>query len=253
MNTVIDFESKKEFNVFVASTFSDLKQYKETNNKKDFNELLLKTFSQVKRYTTKRLSDAIAKDILPTGKYKPDDFIDQLFIEVYDHFDWVKNSKDLHPFLFRKVDELLEDKIAYEEFDDYFFSNIDDFTKPEWDEMEENFSTDGDGDFVMLEELDDISYNKNDYLLNHVFIEDKSEELITQLDKSISEENVMKHVAMVFHNLPVSMQKVYELATDFQFSLEEIAIIRKQSLDEVSEILEKARQVLKTSLLNRFL
>ncbi|MRH99483.1 hypothetical protein GH721_02960 [Kriegella sp. EG-1] len=175
-----------------------------------------------------------------------------MLIEVYDNFDWVENSSDLHPFIFKKADELLEDKITEEEFDDYFFSNIDDFTKPEWDEMEEKFSTDGDGDIVMLEELDDISYNKNDYLLNHVFIEDKSEELITLLDKKLSTENVKKHVAMLFHNLPVSMRKVYELATDFQFSLEDIAVIREQSLTEVSEIFEKARQVLKTSLLNRF-
>ncbi|MRH99482.1 hypothetical protein GH721_02955 [Kriegella sp. EG-1] len=53
MDALIDFKSKKEFNVFVASTFSDLKQFKDSNNKQDFNKLLLKTFSQVKRYITK--------------------------------------------------------------------------------------------------------------------------------------------------------------------------------------------------------
>ena len=162
MDTLKYFESKKEFNVFVASTFSDMVQFKKENDKLDFNNLLLKDLHQVKRYITKRLSTALTKGNLPKGKYKVDDFIDQLFIEVYDHFDEVQNKEELHLWLFKKADELLDDTIADEEFDDYFFRNIDDYSKPEWDAMEEKFSTDGGGDYVMIDELDDISYPKND-------------------------------------------------------------------------------------------
>ncbi|MFS4416440.1 sigma-70 family RNA polymerase sigma factor [Maribacter sp. 2307ULW6-5] len=252
MDTLKYYESKKEFNVFVASTYSDLVQFKKENEQAEFNSLLLKALHQVKRYITARLGTALIKGNLPKGKYKPDDFIDQLFIETYDHFDEVKNKEELHSWLFKKADELLEDTIIDEEFDEYFFKNIDDYSKPEWDEMEEKFSTDGDGDLVMIEDLDDISYPKNNYMLNHVFVEDDKKEIMEQLDKDLGEENIRKHTAMVLHNLPLPMRTVFELATEYQFTLEEIAIIRNQSFEEVRQLLENARKSLEASFFNRY-
>ncbi len=252
MDTLTNYKGKKEFNVFVASTFLDLARYKKEDDQAPFNSLLLKTFHQVKRYINKRLNAALAKGNLPKGKYKPDDFIDQLFIEAYDHFDLVKDKDDLHPWLFKKADELLESTIIDEEFDDYFLKNIDDYSKPEWDAMEEKFSTDGDGDYVMIEELDDMSYPKNDYVLNHVFVEDYKKEIMDKLDKDLGEENIRKHVDMVVHNLPLPMRTVFELATEYQFTLEEITIIRNQSLEEVRLLLENARRVLEASFFNRY-
>ncbi len=252
MENTIDYKNQKEFNIFVASTYSDLKKIRDSGDQKAFNELLLKDLPQVKRYVTKRLNTALSKGNLPRGKYRPDDFIDQLFIEVYDHFDEVGNEADLYPWLFKKADELLEDTIVDEEFDAVFFENIDDYSKPEWDEMQEKFSTDGDGDLVMLDELDDISYPKNDYVLNHVFVEDDNNEMIAQLDEEWGEENIRKHADMVLYNLPIPMRVVFELATEHHFALEQIAMIRNQSFEEVRQLLEDARKALETSFYNRY-
>jgi len=252
MDTLKYYESKKEFNVFVASTFSDLARFKKQNDKALFNNLLLKDLYQVKRYITNRLVTALAKGNLPKGKYKVDDFVDQLFIVVYDNFDEVKGQEDLHPWLFKKADELLEATIVDEEFDDNFLKNIDDYSRPEWDEMEEKFSTDGGGDFVMIDELDDMSYPKNDYVLNHVFIEDDQKEIMDKLDKDLGEENIKKHTAMVLHYLPMPMRTVFELATEYQFSISQIAMIRNQNIEEVKELLENARKSIEASFFNRY-
>lgn len=252
MNILKYYQSKKEFNVFVANTFSDLTQLKEEDNQAAFNSLLLKTLQEVKRYIITRLSTALTKGNLPKGKYKPDDFMDQIFIEAYDHFYKVKNKADLHPWLFKKADEILEDAIIDEAFDDYFFKNIDDYSKPEWDAMEEKFSIDGGSDRVMIEELDDISYPKNDYVLNHVFVEDDQKKIMDRLDKDLGEENIRKHTAMVLHNLPLPMRTVFELATEYQFTIGEIAIIRNQSVEEVRLLLENARKSLEASFFNRY-
>jgi DNA-directed RNA polymerase specialized sigma24 family protein len=171
---------------------------------------------------------------------------------VHDHFDEVKNNKDLYPWLFKKTDALLEDTIVDEEFNAVFFENIDDFSKPEWDEMEEKFSTDGDGDLMMIEELDDSSYNHNDYVLNHVFVENDNNQMITKLDEKLGRENVRMHANMVLHHLPLPMRTVFELATQYHFDIEEIAIIRGQSLAEVQQLLENARKSLEVSFLNRY-
>jgi len=150
MIKTIDYNSQKKFQIFVVSTFSDLKKFKNDGNKKAFNELLLKTLPQVKRYITKRLNTVLLKGELPRGKYCPDDFMGQLFIEAFDHFYKIEHKEGLYTWLFKKADNLLEDTLIDEEFHEYFFENIDDFSRPEWDAMVENFSADG--DLVMLEE-----------------------------------------------------------------------------------------------------
>ena len=251
-NKTTYYKSQKDFRLFVASTYSDLAKHRKSGEQKEFNELLLKTMPRLKRYITKRLNTAISKGKLPKEKYKPADFIDQLFITAYDHFYEVLNEKDLYPWLFKKADELLEDTIVDEEFDEVFFQNIDDFTKPAWDAMEEKFTTDGDGDLIMMEELDDISYGKNDYILNHVFVEDEDNELIGQLEKEWGGDHIRKHAEMVFYHLPLPMRTVYQLATEHHFDLEEIAEIRNLSLQKVKQLLEDARKALKTSFYNRY-
>ncbi len=252
MDTLKYYASKKEFNVFVASTYSDLAKFKKDDDRARFNKLLLKTLHQVSHYITTRLSTALCKGNLPKGKYKPEDFIDQLFLEAFDHFDEITNKNHLHTWLFKKADEILEEVVIDEKFDDYFLKNIDDYSRPEWDAMEEKFSTDGDGDYVMLDELDDISYPKNDYVLNHVFIEDSKKEIMDRLDQDLGEENIKKHTAMVLYNLPLPMRTVFKLYTEYQFTLEEIAIIRKQNLEEVRLLLENARKNLEVSFFNRY-
>ncbi len=253
MERQIDYKGQKEFHIFVASTYYDLKKSRENGSKKAFNELFLKTLPQVKKYIVNRLNTAMLKGNLPKGKYRPNDFIDQLFIEVYDHFDEIENKEDLYPWIFKKADSLLEDTIVDEEFDEVFFSNIDDFSKPAWDAMEENFSTDGGGDLVMIEELDDMSYEKHDYVLNHVFVENDKKKLTEKLDKELDEERIRKHTQMVLHQLPLPMRKVFQLATQYQFDIEEIAKIQDQSIQEIEDLLEKARKSLEVSFFNRYI
>jgi RNA polymerase sigma factor (sigma-70 family) len=245
-------KSQKEFRLYVAGTFLDLAELKQKGAQKAFNELLVTTIPRVKSYITKRLNTAISKGKLPRGKYRADDFVNQLFINVYDHFEEVENETDLYPWLFKKAHQLLEETIVDEEFDEVFFQNIDDFTKPAWDAMEEKFSTDGDGDLVIMEELDDISYRNDDPLLKHVFVEDEHNDFIGRLDSEQGKENIRKHARMVLYHLPLRMRSVYELATEHQLNIEEIAAISNLSLKKVRQLLADARKALETSFYSRY-
>lgn len=118
--------------------------------------------------------------------------------------------------------------------------------------MEEKYSTDGNGDFVMLDEFDNQEYSKNDYLLNHVFIDDADDEIIAALDKKLNKENVKKHSALVLQNFPKPMKKAYELSTAYKFTVPEIAKISNYSIKEVDIYLKNARKKLKSSFINRF-
>jgi RNA polymerase sigma factor (sigma-70 family) len=243
---------QREFHLFASNTFSDLQGLRKDRDIDAFNNILMKTIPDVRRYIQKRLNDALRRNQIDKGRYKADDFVDQLFIEVYENFEEVVDKNDLYPWLFKKADELMEEALVEEEFDTFFFENIDNYSKLEWDAMEEKFSTDGDGDLVMIEELDDSSYRKNDYILNHVFIEDGNKELIEGLDTKLDSERVRKHTEMVLSHLPTPKRKVFELFTEHQIDVTEIAKIRSRTVEEVETLLKEARKSLQTSLLGRY-
>jgi RNA polymerase sigma factor (sigma-70 family) len=252
MKSTVSYSQKNEFKVIVDHTFPDLVSSKKKADKMAFNQHLLKIVPAIKKYINGRLSTAIKKGHFSKSKYRADDFIDQLFIEIYDHVDDIKDEKQFYLWLFKKTNDLLEDTIVEEEFDDFFFKNIDSYSRPEWDAMEEKFTKDADGDFVMIEDLDDRSYNHNDYTLNHVFIEDNEEELTEKLDEEITEEAIDRHIQMVLHNLPIPMRRVFELSTQQHLSLDDIAEIINSSTSEVESLLKDARRALQVSLFNRY-
>lgn len=155
--------------------------------------------------------------------------------------------------MFKKVDELLETIFVDEEYDALFLENIDTYSKPEWESMQEKFTTDGDGDLIMNEELDDISYAKDDYVLNHIFVGDDDQKVILQLDKELGAENIRKHSEMVLYHLPAQMRRVFELFTEHKFDIAEIAKIHNSTVQEIESLLKNARKSLRTSFIKRYL
>jgi len=250
--TIPHYQNIKKYRLFVTGTFPNLVQLKKEGDKASFNKLVLGIIPEIRKYVDGKLKTAIKKRHFPKGKYKADDFIDQLFIEIYDNIEEVEKEEYFYLWLYKKVNELLEDVIVEEEFDDLFFNNIDDYSKPEWDEMQEKFSTDGDGDLMMIEELDDMSYNHNDYVLNHVFVENKEKGMIEKLDKKLSAEKIQDHISLVLHNLPPRMRHVFELNTKQHIELEEIAQLQNRTIEEVKQLFKDAQEALRLSFLNRF-
>ena len=164
----------------------------------------------------------------------------------------MENENNFYLWLFKKTNVLLEDISIEEEFNELFFTNIEEYSKPEWDEMQEEFSTDGGGDLVMTEELDDMSYNHNDYSLNHVFVENNEKKLAEKLDKQLSDDKINEHIELVLHNMPSDMRIVFYLFTNQKLKIEEIAEIQKKTIHEVNKLLRDAKKVLQTSLFNRY-
>jgi DNA-directed RNA polymerase specialized sigma24 family protein len=249
---LINIENKEEFRLLVTQTYTELVRLKKNEDKTSFNEYFMKITPKIRKYIDGRLITAILKGHFSKNKYKADDIIDQLFIEIYDHIDEIKDEKEFYLWLFKKTNELLEDIEVEEEFDDYFFKNIDEYTKPEWDELQEKYSTDGDGDFVMLEEFDDPSYNHHQYTLNHVFIEDNEKALIAKIDKDLSSQDLKNHIRTVLINLPFPMRHVFELATHHHLELEEIGRLTNRTVKDVKKLLKQAKDALQISLFNRY-
>jgi RNA polymerase sigma factor (sigma-70 family) len=250
-NQTTYYKIRKQLRVSIKQTFPNLLKFKQEENKVEFNNLLLDAVPEIRKYIIKRVQTAIQKNHFPKNKYVPNDFIDQLFIETYDQIENFSGDDEFYVWLYKKTNELLEDAFIKEEFDDLFFKNIDDYSKQEWEQMEENYTAESDGDLIMKEELDDISYYKNPYSLDDVFIENTESELVHKIDEKLHQEQADKHIEIVLHNLPLPSRNVFELYTKQHLTIPEIAEVRNISILEAEQLLESARESLKASLFNR--
>lgn len=237
-----------EFHKMVASRFNHLRELRQADKRKAFNEELMQVLPEVKRYIVRALRLALAKGVISHNKYRPDDFFDQLIIEVWDHLDDVPSAAGFHTWLFERAEKLLEDMEVEEIFNAYYNENIDDYSRAEQAEMEEEFSTDGDGDLVMLEELDDISYSDHHYILKNIFLDDAHEDLMALLDSAVPESKIRRQVEFALFGLPADARSVFELATLQSFSVGEIAVIKKQDEAEIESLLQCARSILRDTL-----
>jgi len=251
-NSTQHYDVQKEYRELVTTSFAPLVQYKKEEDKTAFNALILKISPTLKNYISERLNRAIRKGYFSKNKFSVNDILDQLFIEIYDNVDRISSETEFYLWLFKKTNQLLDDCLLEEEFDDQFIKNIDDFSKPEWDAMQEQFSTDGDGDLLMIEELDDMSYNHNDYTLNQVFIEDNETGWIEKIDKRLSAEEIERHIKLVLANLPGAMANVFQLFSKQHLRVEEIARIRNNTVQEVQHLLNEAKRILQVSFFNRY-
>ncbi|MDM9632278.1 RNA polymerase sigma factor [Robiginitalea aurantiaca] len=251
-NTLHYDKRQADFHRFVNDNFESLQRLRLENKGKAFNELLLTLLPDIKRYITRGLRIALSKGVISHNKYKPDDLFDQLIIDVWDNLDEVHDKDAFHAWLFKRAEKLLEDMEVEEEFTSYFYDNIADYSRAERDQMLEEFSTDGDGDLVMLEELDDISYKNHQYLLKNIFLDDSHEDLMALLERSDDKEEPSRLMESALFKLPPNMRSVFELATEQLFTLEDISLIKGFPIEHIEKMLERARELLQTTLKDEF-
>lgn len=250
-NTLHYDKRQAEFHRFVNENYPVLKRLREEDKREAFNTLLLKLLPGAKRYLTRGLRIALAKGVISHNKYRPEDLFDQLILDVYDHLDEAGDKDQFHSWIFQRAEKLLTDMEVEEEFETYLYDNIDDYSRAEREGMDEAFSTDGDGDLVMMDELDDISYHDHQYLLKNIFLDDAHEDLMALLEKEDARERAQGHLDATLFRLPLPMRSVFELVTEQLFPLEEVARIKGMPLAQVEDIMDRTREILRTSLKER--
>lgn len=253
MKNVLHYDQRQaEFHNFVNNHFESLMRLRTEDKGRAFNELLLTLLPDIKRYITRGLRIALSKGVISHNKYKPDDLFDQLIIDVWDNLHEVHDKDAFHAWLFKRAEKLLEDLEVEEEFASYFYDDIAAYSRAEQDQMLEEFSTDGDGDLVMIEELDDISYKNHEYLLKNIFLDDSHEDMMALLEQDNEKKEPGRLMESALFGLPPNMRSVFELATEQLFTLEDISLIKGFSIEQIEKMLDRARYLLQTTLKKEF-
>jgi len=211
----------------------------------DLSTLMRPYLPSVKRYVANRLRMAVIDGILTRGKYRVEDITDEVYIKLKEEFDDGRLSVDqIKLKMFMLADRQLEEILA-EEYVHGEDVSVEEIVAGEMKTLEEKYVAEADGDLVLYEELDDVSYQhdqeqKTVYLLEPGFESD----LITALDleKSCAETaDARKILAGTYQHLPLLTTIIIDLHVAGGLNAVEIAEIRNMDARDVDRIIHRVK------------
>lgn len=244
------FTRIKNYRIHVQHYYKTLEQHRSKNNKQAFYEVYLRIIPQLKNYINTRLQELIHAGHFPHNFYEVDDFIDDLFISVYNNFEAFKSEEDFYMFLFAEIDELLTTAQKQEAKHHESTEQLDLYAKTERDALRERFTAELDGDLIMREDLDDISYDLNIQALHPIAQEGIESDLIAQLDDEKRKKYTTSQIDNLLKKFPIEHRNIATLYIHFHLTPQEIVKVTKRPRVEIEKVLDTIKHTLRRDFFN---
>ena len=238
----IELDSKHRIDA--TKNLGRLKNLKANDNKAGFNELLYQILFPVRKYVEHEIQVAEMNKVIPKSDYQATELMDDLLIKTFDSIEDIDVQQHLLSWLFQQADIMLNDLYVEEEFNAFFNKNIDDLSQLELDAMEELITRDGGGDLILVEELDEMSYSKAEYVLDDIFISNPEKTLISDIDAGLIKEKTERGIAKMIRFLPSKMRSIYNLH-HHGLDASSISFIKRIPKDHVNTTIHKVRRTLR--------
>jgi ribosome-associated translation inhibitor RaiA/DNA-directed RNA polymerase specialized sigma24 family protein len=228
-----------------ANFVEDLKEYSAAKEFDLFKEILDKNLRRIKFYLKHNLKIANLNNT-NKGNWKIAQLLDEYILLIYENIDKAPAEKDkFYLWLFKMADKLLQEKFDETLVD---FVSIEDLIANEYEQMEETFSADAEGELRTLDEFreEDISYNVNFYHPEDIFEGDI--DFIELSNDNFSEREFNENVNLHLASKPLLERSVYYLYFIEGFDVEQIAWIKEITAEEVAKIIEETTGEIKAKL-----
>lgn len=224
-------------------------QKEEDMMRKEYDNKVLSVVHYVHPYVKQRLYIAENVGVLLKNLYASNDIINAGIIKMHDMgFDSDATTDAIKLELFRTVDNYLEELFIKEaRLKKAISTNT--LLNEEMRRMEESFTIDGDEDYMMLEQLDDISYHQeNDRFQVYVF-DDHNSRILNTLDmEADSELQKRQLVDKFYHWLPFRVSNIVDLYTFGKLNFKEIAKIKNIDVSRVEKILKQVKKQFRANI-----
>ncbi len=214
-----------------------------------FNKKVVSATQHLQAYVKHRLYIAESTRIIPKNMYNSNDIIDEGVAKLYEGgYNIDADAATIRIKLFKIVDADLDVMFKKEKFHQNTMST-NSILEDELDGLDEKFTVDGGFDFIMNEELNDISY-KQDNEAKHVFLYDDNNALIKNaLEISDLSLKRNKHLLGKFYTwLPLRVSDIVDLFVFGKLTFEEIAIVKSIEIKRVERVLKLAIEDFKEHL-----
>ena len=222
---------------------SKLKQYKETNDKEKFNEVLTGFLPEIRKLVFYKLRYWEGKGIIPKNRYSADEIVDEVYLRMFEEFqEYSSDEKTLKVKMLTVAREILDDIKKRHSGKNV---PVEDILAEEMKELEEEYTTDAEGERIMLEELDDVSYRSDSqeyvYLLEDAHFDELAENLELEGKENFTDE-VKRMINKAYSALPDLTRSVYDHYVFAGLTISQIAEVHKMKVQDVTRIIENVKR-----------
>jgi hypothetical protein len=214
-----------------------------------FDKKVVSAAQHLHPYIKHRLYIAESTKILPENMFSSHGIIDESIAKLYEKgYDIDMDIMAIKLKLFRIVDTDLDALFKNESFHkDTISTNS--ILEEELDDLEEKFTVDADLDYIMNEELNDISY-KQDRKHKHLFLyDDNNASILSALDlEDISSVHSKKLLGKFYTWLPLNVTGIVDLYAFGKLSFEDISKIKKIEVKRIEKIMDAVKKSFRKNL-----
>ncbi|TJY33922.1 hypothetical protein [Pontimicrobium aquaticum] len=227
---------------------STIKKIMDKSTQTEFDKKVLSAVQHLHAYTKHRLYIAESTGVLPKNMYSSNDIIDEGIAKYYSkgiNIDLEAMAIKLQ--LFKIVDNDLNELLKKEAFHKNTQSTST-ILEEELDGLEEKFTLDADMDYVMNEDLEDISYQQNNKKQLFLY-DDKDASVINAFEmEDISSQHAKKLLGKFYTWLPMNVTNIVDLFIFGKLSFEEIAKIKDIEIKRIEKIFESVQRSFRKNL-----
>ncbi|PKQ46287.1 hypothetical protein [Confluentibacter flavum] len=205
-----------------------------------FNKKVLSASQQLHPYVKHRLYIAESTGVLPKNMFTSNGIIDESIATFYENgYDIDCGIHAIKLKLFKIVDKDLDTLFKKEAFHKNTIST-NSILEEELDGLDEQYTIDDDWDFIMGEELNDISYHQPDKH-NHIFLyDDNNSSILNAFDmEHVSANNSQKALGSLYTWLPLNVSNIVDLYIFGKLSFEDISKVKNIESSRVELIFDE--------------
>lgn len=207
-----------------------------------FEKKVLSAIPHLHPYVKHRIYIAETTGVLPKNMFSSNGIIDESIIELYDKdFDIDAEPLAVKLELFKIVDNYMNVLFKNEAHHKETIST-DAMLKKELAKLSEDYTIDGDFDFVLNTELNDISYNQNDNDILQLYSDKESSILSAFEIKDLSNQQSSSAFDKLYNWLPFNVSNIMDLYIFGKLDFESIAKIKKLEEKRVVDIFDKVKR-----------
>jgi len=215
-----------------------LLKLKEKSGRTVFDKKVLSIIQHLHPYVKHRIYIAESTKVLPKNMYSSTDIIDDSIITLYkNRYDPDADINSIKLSLFEIVDDTLKELFKKESFHKDTISTRT-ILEEELHNLEEHYTIDADMDYIMSEDLDDISYKQEDGYKHLFLYENKEASIINAFDMDVEPSYNTKKVFSKFYSwLSLATSNIVDLYVFGKLNYEEISKIEHLEVSDVKQIL----------------
>ncbi|WP_179320048.1 hypothetical protein [Winogradskyella helgolandensis] len=207
-----------------------------------FEKKVLSAIPHLHPYVKHRIYIAETTGILPKNMFSSNGIIDESIILLYDtDFDVEAEPLAIKLELFKIVDNYMNLLFKNEAYHKETIST-DAILKKELSKLTEDYTVDGDFDFILNTELNDISYHQNENETLQLY-SDKETSILTAFEvEDLSTKQSPKVFDKLYNWLPFNVSNIMDLYIFGKLDFESIAKIKKLEEKRVVDIFDKVKR-----------